>query len=91
VPKDVNSLGKMVAQNAGGYADLANMAYRKLKNDGQQAVPDYFRNKAGNAYQEQFNPQKADPRLERFGNFYADPLAVGFGAGRAVPIWDSVD
>lgn len=84
VPKDINRLGKMVAQNAGGYADAGNALWQMVKGDGKQAVPDYYRNKAGQAYQEQFNPSPADPRLERFGNFYADPLAVGVGAGRAV-------
>jgi hypothetical protein len=84
VPKDINRLGKMVAQNAGGYADAGNALWQMVKGDGKQAVPDYYRNKAGNAYQEQFNPSPADPRLERFGNFYADPLAVGVGAKRAV-------
>jgi hypothetical protein len=83
VPKDINRLGKMVAQNAGGYADMGNSLWQMVKGDGKQAAPDYFRNRAGQAYQEQFNPSPADPRLERFGQFYADPLAVGIGAGRA--------
>lgn len=83
VPKDINRLGKMVAQNAGGYADAGNALWQMVKGDGKQAVPDYYRNKVGQAYQEQFNPSPADPRLERFGNFYADPAAVALGAGRA--------
>jgi len=63
---------------------MGNSLWQMVKGEGKQAVPDYFRDKAGQAYQEQFNPSPADPRLERFGQFYADPLAVAAGTGRAV-------
>lgn len=83
IPKDINRAGKAVTQNAGSYLDILNTVYQSLKGDGMVAKPDYYRNMAGRIYQEQFNPEPADPRLERALNFYADPLAVGIGAGRA--------